>query len=786
MKKKKIFFLSLIGITLCLLGIGISYAMWKISYQQKDINALGTKCFEVSLENATEGLSLTSAYPMSDEAGLSQIGYTFTIKNKCDDATYYQIHLESLEIEGKKISDQYIKVAVNDVVGYTLNNYEPVLPTVANAENSYKILSGVLGSSESANSEVTYTFKIWMDEETPALSEVMNATFKSKITVTSTYIGDINSPVQITNFSYLNGSSSGISKNTFYDGSNIKSKVSLPNSDSSVTYNLNVLNTSSDEYGILKIMNLPENITYEFSNYVTGEKLCDVNNQCTNGMLKPMQITFKYKNDGYDSNNTEYNLDLNLDFRTFHTLAFTDISDNSYPKYIIDGGELNITLPDILKDDILIFKDIVDLVNDEDYYPLEVDLEYTYDESTNILTVPNTSNNLTIIHDPKIHYYYQEGVIYQDEEYTQASSYENVTELLANHNQSIVLHMNSTYELTEDEEWSYYSYYSLNLKRNSSLTSSEILNIPKNNTIDYGRGMIIDGDEISSSTPCVRLTGTLNMKKGLIRNCNSTDSGGGMLINSGANFNMSGGMFRNNYSEEHGGAIYASGATINISDNAKIKDNKVKVLTSINELGWGGGIAMVNGTLTMNGGSFDGNEGRIGGALYANNVTLNFENALFKNNTALGYDGSGGGIYMIGTTPLTLKNSQIINNKSQTNGGGIFPDGASCTINVSGKILVSGNQGNYDDSAEGASNNIYLPVRGGSLVKVTVAGTLEGSDMSITDANVKYNGAAPGDFTKNYGTYNLGIDPNNYFKSDLSEYGITLNTSTNEVRYIAK
>ena len=79
MRKK---FVILLGILLLItLSIGISYASWVFGGTQKDFNTLGSKCFELTMMNESEGITLEKTYPITDQEGLELTGYTFTIKN---------------------------------------------------------------------------------------------------------------------------------------------------------------------------------------------------------------------------------------------------------------------------------------------------------------------------------------------------------------------------------------------------------------------------------------------------------------------------------------------------------------------------------------------------------------------------------------------------------------------------------------------------------------------------------------------------------------------------------
>ena len=80
-------------------------------------------------------------------------------------------------------------------------------------------------------------------------------------------------------------SSSGASNWSEYDVNNLIASVNLPNSSSTVSYDVEVTNISNVEMGILTVTGLPENLTYSISNYNLKDTLCDDTNstQCKLG-----------------------------------------------------------------------------------------------------------------------------------------------------------------------------------------------------------------------------------------------------------------------------------------------------------------------------------------------------------------------------------------------------------------------------------------------------------------------------------------------------------------------
>ena len=183
--RKKLLFILIILLTIMSI-LGISYASWLFTSKQRNFNTLGSKCFELTMTNESEGITLNKTYPISDEEGLSTTGYTFTIKNTCNTYATYEVNLEDMLVsEGeKRLSSEYIKVSVNDGTPKNLATYEEKSPSLESADQAYELTSGSLGPEE----EKTYTIKLWMDESTPAIEETMNATFLSKVSIEAGYI----------------------------------------------------------------------------------------------------------------------------------------------------------------------------------------------------------------------------------------------------------------------------------------------------------------------------------------------------------------------------------------------------------------------------------------------------------------------------------------------------------------------------------------------------------------------------------------------------------------------
>ena len=180
-KKKGILVLLIIIV----LSIGFSYAYYMISLKSDGNNVAKSDCFELELTSENDAITLNNMYPISDEEGLKTTGYTFTIKNICSIYASYQVNLEDLEV-AKKLSNEYVKVSINNSIPKLLSTYQTVTPAIKEAIGSYMLTGGTLAPKDMDNSSKTYTLRLWMDYDTPLSDETTNAGFKNKISVIAT------------------------------------------------------------------------------------------------------------------------------------------------------------------------------------------------------------------------------------------------------------------------------------------------------------------------------------------------------------------------------------------------------------------------------------------------------------------------------------------------------------------------------------------------------------------------------------------------------------------------
>lgn len=122
--------------------------------------------------------------------------------------------------------------------------------------------------------------------------------------------------IRITAINLTNSTSNATSHWEEYNVSSIFSGITLPNSDSTVTYNIKVINIGNMESTITDITGLPSNLTYTLNNYELRDMMCDDTDatQCKLGSITTLLITIGYAENGYDNTNISYMINMNFEF----------------------------------------------------------------------------------------------------------------------------------------------------------------------------------------------------------------------------------------------------------------------------------------------------------------------------------------------------------------------------------------------------------------------------------------------------------------------------------------
>ena len=168
---------------------GTSYALWQMVLNQTNENRIVTGCLKIIFKEETSAITLNDAVPMTDEEGKKLIPYIFTITNTCSTKAKYFVNLEIVS-EGESILDDSVIKAnlLKDTNEVFLNNltseYENFEKVIQTANGAYMLDNGYIDS----NQNISYSLRLWIDNDIYRLKGVEDGIFASKITVTANYL----------------------------------------------------------------------------------------------------------------------------------------------------------------------------------------------------------------------------------------------------------------------------------------------------------------------------------------------------------------------------------------------------------------------------------------------------------------------------------------------------------------------------------------------------------------------------------------------------------------------
>ena len=168
-----------------------SYALWKVKDGQSGSNTILGSCLEIELEEELDendepiiGITMEKAWPMSDEDGMASKGYTFTVKNKCDEDVNYEIVLETLKIAApdNKMPDNFVKVRLDNGGVKRVSELEEIdndskATYASNIDSTHKLFTGTV----SKNSPKTHTIRQWISSD--ATPSTIGYNYETKVKV---------------------------------------------------------------------------------------------------------------------------------------------------------------------------------------------------------------------------------------------------------------------------------------------------------------------------------------------------------------------------------------------------------------------------------------------------------------------------------------------------------------------------------------------------------------------------------------------------------------------------
>ena len=182
-KKKRTILYGLLVTVLVL--IGVTYAYYRITKTQTNSNVIGTRtCLDTTLTEETSEIVLSDAFPISDEDGLKQSPFTFTLTNNCDSYVKITIALVSeyrTSTNTAYLKDKYVKSNLS--TKGTNDGSSVILSTLSLGEVDTNTQGYVLKTTGLKNKEAkSFDLRLWLDSETTN-EQGLNKTWKGKIVV---------------------------------------------------------------------------------------------------------------------------------------------------------------------------------------------------------------------------------------------------------------------------------------------------------------------------------------------------------------------------------------------------------------------------------------------------------------------------------------------------------------------------------------------------------------------------------------------------------------------------
>ena len=165
--------------------MGVSYAWFRLKLTQTNSNVIGTRtCLDASLTEKTSKITLSDAFPISDEDGLKQTPFTFTLKNNCDSYVKVYITIDSkyrTSTDAAYLKDSFLKVNLSSkgtTDGSSVLLGSQTLTELEGTNKGYILVTTGLKASE----EKSYDLRVWMDGET-SIADRLNKNWEGKIVV---------------------------------------------------------------------------------------------------------------------------------------------------------------------------------------------------------------------------------------------------------------------------------------------------------------------------------------------------------------------------------------------------------------------------------------------------------------------------------------------------------------------------------------------------------------------------------------------------------------------------
>lgn len=192
--------------------------------------------------------------------------------------------------------------------------------------------------------------------------------------------------VRVTNFKAVTINNNSIASNTDYNYNRIYGDIILPDSNSSIVYEMEIVNLGNTKVGISSITGLDSKLKYTLLDYNIGQPISQ-DGEYTLGITQKMLISIEYAAGAIPTSESQ-SFNFEIAFKPFHSIVYHGVpGEETHPTEIMDGLDLVITSEMTSIDRLKITQDTVFLVNGE---------HYIYDSTTKKLTVKNVTGDLLL------------------------------------------------------------------------------------------------------------------------------------------------------------------------------------------------------------------------------------------------------------------------------------------------------------------------------------------------------------------------------------------------------
>ena len=185
--------LSVLGVVILVVAVvGVSFAAFSYSKTGEKVNTITTGTITMSYSEATNGINLMNALPMSDEQGKALAGennvFEFTVGATITGTTTINYAVTATKESGSSLDDTAVKVYLTDITSG--GDTQVLAPTKVSAltktgnseasgapSNQYKLTSGTFTNTTTRK----YRLRMWVADDYSSLGT--SGTYKLRVNV---------------------------------------------------------------------------------------------------------------------------------------------------------------------------------------------------------------------------------------------------------------------------------------------------------------------------------------------------------------------------------------------------------------------------------------------------------------------------------------------------------------------------------------------------------------------------------------------------------------------------